>query len=399
MPVFNYRARDAQGQLVDDTLTYETEAALREFLRGRNLFVIDVREARRGRNIRTIRTSDLVVTVRQLRTMLSAGMPLVQGLDALAAQSMDSSLQEVLKQIGRSVRHGASLGDAFGDHPGVFPPLLIALIRSGEMGGRLPDTLQEAARQLEQQMEIRQKILNALAYPVFTLAATVVTVLFMLIFVVPVFKQIYHDLKAPLPLVTQLLVSIASALLAYGWLAALGCIALGVWGARYGRSTSGRRRIDRAKLRIPLFGVLFLKSASANFTGSLAGLLESGLPLSKALVAAGEVCGNTAIGDAAKEAAARVMTGRTLSDALSETEILPLLVVKMIAVGEQVGTLPHVLREVNSSYIVDVDYTMKRLLGLIEPIMVLLVAMVVGFVLVALYYPIFNLGNAFLGGG
>lgn len=399
MPVFSYRARDAQGQLVDDTLTYETEAALREFLRGRNLFVIDVREARRGRNTRAVRTGDLIVTVRQLRTMLNAGMPLVQGLDALAQQTTDGNLEEVLKQIARSVRHGASLGDAFGDHPGVFPPLLIALIRSGELGGRLPDTLQEAARQLEQQLEIRQKVINALAYPMFTLGATVLTVLFMLVFVVPVFKQIYRDLKAPLPVVTQLLVDIANALLTYGWLMALGVAALGMWGARYARSPKGRLQVDRFKLRVPLFGVLFLKSASANFTGSLAGLLESGLPLAKALSAAGDVCGNSAIGDVAKDAASRVMTGRTLSDALGETEILPLLVVKMIAVGEQVGTLPHVLREVNSSYLVEVDYTMKRLLGLIEPIMVLLVAMIVGFVLVALYYPIFNLGNAFLGGG
>jgi len=399
MPLYNYRARDAQGQLIDDTLSYETELGLREFLRGRNLFVIDIRESRKGRNTRAVRASDLIVTVRQLRTMLNAGMPLVQGMDALAQQTMDPNLQEVLKQISRSVRHGASLGDAFGDHPGVFPPLLIALIRSGEMGGRLPDTLQEAARQLEQQLEVRQKLLNALAYPVFTLVATLVTVLFMLIFVVPVFKQIYKDLKAPLPAVTQLLVDIANLLLSYGWLMAIGCLALGIWCARYSRTPAGRRRFDRWKLRIPLLGVLFLKSASANLTGSLAGLLESGLPLSKALIAAGDVCGNTAVGDVVKEAAARVMTGRTLSDALSETDTLPLLVVKMIAVGEQVGTLPHVLREVNSSFVMDVDYTMKRLLGLIEPIMVLFVAMIVGFVLVALYYPIFNLGNAFLGGG
>jgi type IV pilus assembly protein PilC len=397
MPVFSYRARDAQGQLIQESISFESEPSLREHLRARSLYVIDVREDRGGRSRRRVRLGDLIITVRQLRTMLNAGLPLVQGLDALAEQSTDPTLREVLRQAARSVRHGSTIGDALAEHEWVFPPLLVALVRSGEVGGRLPEALKEAARQLELEMEVRQKVVNALAYPLFTLGATILTVLFMLVFVVPVFEKIYKDLKAPLPAVTQLLVTIAYILIHYGWLVVI-ATGFGVYAfLRYARSTPGRRRIDGIKLRLPLFGPLFLKSAAANFTGCLAGLLESGLPLSRALQAAADVCGNAIIGDLARDAANRVTTGRTLSLALDETGVLPPLVVKMVAVGEQVGTLPHVLREINSSYVVDVDYTMRRLLGLIEPIMVLFVALIVGFVLMALYYPIFNLGNVFLG--
>lgn len=399
MPVYTYRARDGQGQLVDESISFESEPALREHLRARNLFVVDVKEDRSRWKLRRVPLSELVVMIRQLRTLLNAGMPLVQGLDALAQQSTHATLREVLGQIARSVRHGSGLGDAFADHDWVFPPLLIALVRSGELGGRLPETLQESARQLEQQMEVRQKVVNALAYPAFTLAATCLTVVFMLVFVVPVFDQIYRDLKAPLPTVTRMLVDIANLLIRYGWLMAIGAVLGGMWLSRWARQPAGRRRLDTWRLKLPMFGPLFLKSASARLTGSLAGLLDSGLPLSKALIASADVCGNVIIGDLARDAAGRVMTGRSLSQALDETGTLPLLVVRMVAVGEQVGTLPQVLREVNSAYIVDVDYTMRRVLALVEPIMVLLVAVIVGFVLVALYYPIFNLGNVFLDGG
>ena len=397
MPVFSYRARDPQGQLVNESISFDSEPSLREHLRSRSLYVIDVREDRSSRTRRRVRLGDLIIAIRQLRTMLNAGLPLVQGLDSLAEQSTDATLREVLRQAARSVRHGSTIGDSLAEHDWVFPPLVVALVRSGELGGRLPEALSEAARQLEAELEVRQKILNALAYPLFTLGATILTVLFMLIFVVPVFEKIYKDLKAPLPAVTQLLVDIANVLIHYGWLVTIACGAGVYWLLRYLRTPQGRRRLDRLKLRLPMFGPLFLKSASANFTGCLAGLLESGLPLSRALQAAADVCGNTVIGDLARDAADRVVTGRTLSMALDETGTLPPLVVKMVAVGEQVGTLPHVLREINAGYVVDVDYTMKRLLGLIEPIMVLLVALIVGFVLMALYYPIFNLGNVFLG--
>jgi type IV pilus assembly protein PilC len=284
------------------------------------------------------------------------------------------------------------------DYPTVFPETLVTLVRAGEEGGRLPEALQEASRQLELQMEVRQKLISALMYPSFTLLATFGTVGVMMVFIVPVFKKIYEDLHATLPPITMTLVWLSDLIVHQGWIVILILVTAIVVLRRYYKTPEGRMQIDAFKLKIPLMGNLFRKSASANLTGSLAGLLESGLPLIQALQTSARACGNEVMAEAARTAARNVTLGRRLSDELEKSEQFPIMVVRMISIAEDVGTLPAVLREISSSYIEEVEYAIRRIMTVIEPIMILCVGGIVGFVLVALYYPIFNLGNVFLEG-
>ena len=247
-------------------------------------------------------------------------------------------------------------------------------------------------------MEIRQKLISALIYPAVTLFATAGTLTAMMLWIVPMFKQIYKDLHATLPAVTLTLVAISDLLVQRGWIVILAIIASVVALRRYNRTPEGRDRIDGLKLKAPVLGALFSKSAAANLTGCLAGLLESGVPLIQALDTSARVCGNTVMGAAARNAAERVTTGSRLSDELELSGQFPLMVVRMVGIAEDAGNMPEVLRQISASYIEDVEYTIRRIMTMIEPIMVLCVGGVVGFVLVALYYPIFNLGNAFVAG-
>lgn len=397
MPVFQYSARTDAGQLVSEVVAFNSEIALREYLRDNNLYVVEVAEQRRAgiRIRRRVGLGDLVIMTRQLRTMINAGMPLVSGLEALAEQSPNPALSEVLEQIGRSVGHGVSLAAALEQYPHIFPPMLIALVRAGEEGGRLPETLQEAGRQLELQAEIRQKLISALVYPVFTLVATIGTVVFMLVWVVPTFAAIYKELNAQLPPITMSVVWASHAVVHYGWLVLL-LIGGGIFALRrFYETEEGRLRIDGIKLKIPLFGQIFLKSAAASLTGSLAGLVDSGVPLIQALETSGNACGNAVISEAATRAAKNVVLGRRLSDELEISGQFPLMVTRMIAISEEVGTLPMVLREIAQSYIAEVEHAIRRILTIIEPVVILCVGFVVGYVLLALYYPIFLLADTF----
>ena len=401
MPAYQFVARDDRGRLVSETLVYDDEVALRTYLRKNNLFVLRVGEVKRSKlalPFRHVSLQDLVVMTRQLRTMLNAGMPLVTGLETLAQQTPNPHLAEVLAEASRAVAQGVPISRALARYPKIFPPILVTLTQAGEEGGRLPETLQEASRQMELLMEVRQKVITALVYPAFTLLATILTVTVMLVWIVPVFAQIYAELNAPLPSITRLLISISGVMIHQGWLVALVLIAGLDALRRYYRTPDGRLRIDGYKLRIPLLGQLFLKSATANMTGSLAGLVASGVGLLPALQTAAQVCGNEVLASATRDAAAKVAQGRRLSSELESNGLFPVMVTRMIAVAEDVGTLPDVLREVAASYNEEVEYTIRRVVGLVEPITVFVLGGLVGFVLVALYYPIFNMGNVFLSG-
>ncbi|HOQ30386.1 MAG TPA: type II secretion system F family protein, partial [Armatimonadota bacterium] len=372
------------------------------YLRENDLFVLGISEVKRSvfRNPfqRGVGLQDLIIMTRQLRTMIHAGMPLYTGLETLAEQTPNPKLAEVLTEVARAVAHGVSISSAMAQYPRYFPPMLLTLIQAGEEGGRLPETLNEAARQLELLMEIRQKLISALVYPAFTFLATVGTVAAMLIWIVPVFAQIYEELNAPLPGITRLLIAISDLVVHNGWIMLLALIAGLDALRRYYRTPRGRLRIDGLKIRIPLLGQLFLKSATANLTGSLAGLLRSGVGLLPALQTAAQVCGNEVLAEAARTAAKNVSVGRRLSEELEASGQFPAMVIRMVAVAEDLGTLPDVLQEITVSYNEDVEYTIRRMMALVEPVTVLCLGGVVGFVLVALYYPIFNMGNVFLSG-
>lgn len=401
MPLFQYTARDPNGQKVVQLVNYSDEPALRKHLRANNLFVLEVTErkgqARRGSG--RVGLADLITFCRHLRTMIAAGMPLVSALDAMASQTTSARLGQVLAEVTSEVSAGKTLSRALSAHTTVFPEVVTMLVAAGEEGGRLPETLAEASRQLEVQLDVRQKLISALMYPIFTLVLTVGVVTAMLVWIVPTFANIYKSLNAQLPGPTLALVALSGFIKAWGWLITLVIIAAVLVLKRWYKTPEGRIRLDAAKLKIPVFGNLVRKSASANLTNCLAGLLESGVPLVNALETSAQVCGNEVMSLAARAAAKNLVIGRPLSSELERSGQFPPMVTRMVALAEEVGALPEVLKQIADGYIEDVDYAVKRLLTVIEPIMVVFVGGIVGALLVAMYYPIFNMGNAFLGDG
>lgn len=401
MPTYVYTARTASGQLVSEAIQYSDELALRQLLRSNELFVLDIKERRTRQTAKAggrVGLGEIILFTRHLRTMILAGMPLLSALEALSDQSGSSRMSAIIQEITRAIASGKTLASSMNQFPNVFPELLITMTHAGEESGRLPDTLKEASRQLELQMEIRQKLISAMMYPAFTLCATILTVTVMLVFIVPVFANIYKELNAPLPAITKLLIQISDVLVHQGWIVLLILIAGLAFLKRYNRTPEGRLQIDRFKLRIWAFGTLVQKTASANLTSSLAGLLDSGVPLIQALQTASRVCGNEVMAEAARSAAHNLALGRRLSSELERSGQFPPMVVRMISMAEEVGAMPEVLRQVAQGYIEEVEYAIRRVMTIIEPVMVLSVGAIVGFVLVAMYYPIFNMGNVFLSG-
>jgi len=400
VPTFRYTARDAMGRLVQDTLVVNDPVALRATLRASDLYLVKYVETRRRGGARgRIKTQDILVMTRQLRTMVQAGMPLVTSLETLATQSNNLRLREVMASVARSVSGGRSLADSMEDQKKVFPEILLTLVRSGEEGGRLPESLKEAVHQIDLQLQVRQKIVNASIYPVFTLAATFGVLVAMLVWIVPIFGNIYKELKTDLPAPTQMLIDLSVGVRRW-FLVHAGLVGGAVWMfLRWTATSGGRFALDRAKLRVPLLGDLFVKAAVAGLAGSLAGLLESGVPLIQALRSAAAVGGNQVLADAVQQAAIGVSSGRRFSDELERTGYFPRMVVGMISISEDVGTLPEVLRQISEAYQEELEHALRRIVAVMEPAMILFAGAIVGFVLVALYYPIFMLPSAMMKGG
>jgi type IV pilus assembly protein PilC len=282
-------------------------------------------------------------------------------------------------------------------YPKVFNKLIVAFVESGEATGNLDGTLEAAAVQLNREDNLRRKVKAATTYPKIVVAACIGTIAMMLLFVVPVFAQVYKQLKSELPAPTKLLIFLSDVGLTYGWLL-LFPIAAGVYGFRRYRDTpKGKRNLDTLSLKIPILGVVFRKIAIARFVQTLASALASGVPILQALTIASNTAGNAVIQDAVTEASNKIREGASIAIELEKTGEFPMMVTRMLAAGESSGNLDTMLEEVNRYYERDVEYAVENLTKMIEPAMTVLVGGIVLLILLALYMPVFSLGKAFLG--
>jgi type IV pilus assembly protein PilC len=399
MPItYQYRARDRAGKLVSGEAVFENEDEARSFLRANKLMALELkaREAARGPNLewfKRFQKVDLVTVVRQLAIMIKTGVPLDRTFDVLLEQDHAPILAEALQQTTRDVRSGASLSEAMEKHPKVFPDMLTSLVRAGETGGVLDTSLEEAGRQLVWQRELRQKVITAATYPVFTLLMTVMMVSIMLIFVVPGFVKIYVAARVPLPLPTQLLLLASNLLLTKGPFVVLGLAVVAWLFRRWADTTEGRKKVDRFKLKLPLLGPIFRKVAVASFCRTLALLMDAGVPILESLRVSASSSNSPVILDAIGGVSEEVAKGNLLAAPLHRSGEFPTLVVKLVAVGEMTGVVPEVLREIVHVYTVEVDEEIKRAVSLMEPIMVVFLAFIIGSLLTALYYPILNISK------
>ena len=400
---YNYTGRNGSGKLVKGKLDASSEGAVAARMRAMGLAPIKIDEAQATGLQREITipgfskgvgTKDLAVFSRQMATMVGAGLSLLRTLAILTEQTENKKLAGDLEQITRAVESGTSLSDAMRTHDDDFPPLMINMVRAGETGGFLDSALASIAENFEKEAKLHSTIKSAMTYPVVVLVISLVAVVAMLVFIVPVFKKMFEGLGSKLPLPTQMLVSLSESMVWLGPLLAVLVIAGWLWWRKNKHTDAVRQKIDPIKLRLPVFGPLLKKIAIARFSRNFQNMIGAGVPILQALRIVGETSGNWVIENAASRVAESVRQGKSLAAPLMDEPVFPSMVTQMIAVGEDSGALEVMLGKVAEFYDQEVEATTEALTSLIEPLLIVFLGIVVGGMVVALYMPIFSIATA-----
>lgn len=399
---FEYAVRDKKGQLVKGRLEAKNQAAVANRLRTMGLAPLSITEVRntglqREINIpgfgEKVDLKDLAIMARQMATMISAGLSLLRTLSILADQTENPALAKVLAQVRNDVEQGHSLSSSMSKHREAFPPLMINIIRAGETGGFLEDSLQSVATNYEAEVKLRAKIKSAMTYPVMVFIMAIVAMVVMLLFIVPVFDEMFTSLGGTLPAPTLLLVKLSGIMKWLAPAAVVVSVLFAMWWHKHKNDESVRSRIDPLKLRLPVFGKLFQKVAIARFSRNFGTMIGAGVPLLQALSIVGETSGNWTIEHAVQQVQDSVRTGNSLAGPLANHTVFPPMVVQMISVGEDSGALEQMLHKISDFYDQEVETTTEQLTSLIEPLMIAFIGVVVGGMIIALYLPIFNVFN------
>jgi len=336
---------------------------------------------------------DIVVFTRQLSTMIDAGLPLVQCLDILSSQQENVTLKRVLKEIQRDVESGTTFADSMRKHPKVFDNLYSNMIEAGETGGILDTILSRLALFMEKTMALKKKIKGAMTYPTICLAISVLILAVILIFVIPVFEEMFTSFGSTLPVPTQIVINMSNFFKGNFIFIFLGLAVLIFLFKKIYSTEKGRLRIDAALLRAPVFGVLIRKVAVAKFTRTLSTMLQSGVPILEALQVVARTAGNKVIELAVFRVSDSIAEGRPIAEPLAETGVFPNMVVQMINVGESVGALDTMLEKIADFYDEEVDQTVENLTAMIEPFMMVFLGGMIGGLVVAMYLPIFKIAS------
>ncbi|MEX2458750.1 MAG: type II secretion system F family protein [Actinomycetota bacterium] len=394
---FAYKVRDRKGALVSGELVADSQSLVLTRLREMGYVPLSV-EVKKTGGIRTdltigkgFKLKDLAVFARQFATMINSGLSLLRSLSILEQQTRSKQLAKIIADVRLDVEQGSSLSQALGKHPKAFNRLFVAMVKAGEAGGVLDSVLLRLADQIEREVSLRQKIKSAMTYPVVVLFFVLMILAAMLLFIVPQFEGIYADLGGTLPLPTRLLLGASKALRTY-WYIVLGLgIAFGVVFSRWKKTNSGRRQWDTIKLKVPVFGPLFHKTALSRFARTLAALLRAGVPILQSLDIVTETVNNELISMAITDVKDSVQQGESLARPLQNHAVFPTMLVQMLAVGEETGAVDSMLEKVADFYDNEISATVEALTSLIEPIMIAVIGGMVGAAVVALYMPMFNL--------
>jgi type IV pilus assembly protein PilC len=396
MPVYEYTAKNATtGQILKGTLDVPTRDDLLGHLRKNRMVLVSVREKAKEIKIALpgagISTRDIVIFTRQFATMINSGLPLVQSLNILAQQTENAKLKAVTRSVVFDVEAGNTLADAFAKHPQAFSTLYVNMVAAGEAGGILDTILLRLATFLEKNDALIRKVKSAMIYPsvILTVAAGAIAVL--LIFVIPVFEEMFREAGVVLPLPTRVVIGLSQFLQTFWWAVLLGIGLAGFAFKKYHDTAGGRRRIDAGLLAMPVLGDVLRKSAVARFTRTLGTLISSGVSILDGLEITAKTAGNTVIQDAVMESRASIAGGDTIAAPLEKSGVFPPMVISMIAVGEQTGGLDEMLSKIADFYDDEVDVAVSGLLALLEPVMILFLGVIVGGMIVAMYLPIFSM--------
>jgi len=399
MPVYLWKGKNTYGEKRKGKLEVPSEDAVRAHLKKMRITPSKIKEAPKDifENVSFLQPKvtgkDVVIFTRQLSTMIDAGLPLVQSLDILGNQQENPSLKKVLLQIKVDVETGATFADAMKKHPEVFDNLYCNMIEAGEAGGILDTILTRLAGFMEKSMVLKKKVKGAMTYPVICLAISVIIMGVMLVFVVPVFEKMFADFGAALPGPTQMVVGISNFVqhnIHYGIMLTIAAVFLF---KKVYKTEKGRIKIDALLLEFPVFGPLIRRVAVAKFTRTLSTMLTSGVPILESLQVVGRTAGNKVIEIAVFRVADAISEGRSIAEPLEETGVFPSMVVQMINVGESTGALDVMLEKIADFYDEEVDQAVENLTAMIEPFMMVFLGGMIGGLVVAMYLPIFKMGE------
>jgi general secretion pathway protein F len=403
MPVYEYKGVSATGKKVSGVQDGESLKSVKTKLKKEGVIVLEIQEGSSARAKRRgtvnftfgsrVKLGDLANATRQLATLLSSGLPLMDSLSVLVEQEEIEALKSALSSVRDSVREGASLADALKENPKDFSQLYINMVSAGEASGTLEITLDRLADFLDEQVRFRGRISAALAYPAFMTVIGISMLFFIFAFVMPRIVGMFQDMKQQLPFITLMLLAVVRFLSGFWWALLLG-IAGGVYYfRRYARTQAGRENIDARLLRMPVFGSLIRMIAVSRFTRTLGTLLQSGVPTLAALDIVKSVVGNTVLANAVQKARENVREGEPIADPLRRSGLFPPVVVQMVAVGEKSGELEKMLLKISDSFDRTVETRLTGLMALLEPVIILAMGLIIGFVVIAIMLPMLEMSS------
>jgi len=402
MATFAYVGRTKSGAVKKGELSAKTRDEAVDQLRKQSVVVTSLQEKSGAGGFKLsfgsgLTDKDLVVFTRQFGTMINAGLPLVQCLEILSTQSENKVLREAIGEVKTQVEAGSTFSDALRRHPKVFDDLYVNLVHAGEVGGLLDTILTRLAKYIEKAMKLKGQIKSAMVYPATIMGVAVVVIVILMLFVIPIFAKMFLDLsggKVALPGPTQIVIDASNFFVGY-WYVMLGAVVGTVVGIKkYYGTVQGRMVIDKLLLKIPVVGDLIRKASVAKFTRTLGTLLSSGVPLLDGMSICAKTSGNKVIEETLFNARTSISGGKTIADPLAASGVFPKMVTHMIAVGESTGALDAMLGKIADFYEDEVDQAVASLTALLEPMMMVFLGIVIGFIVIAMYLPIFKMASA-----
>ncbi len=397
MPMFTYSGRTRTGQVISGQMEAATREVVVAKLRSQQILATAVRAKARDIEIHLpgfgggVSDKEIAIFTRQFATMIDAGLPLVQCLEILASQQDNKAFKKVLTEIRASVEGGSTYAAALRKHPKVFSDLYTNMVEAGEAGGILDTILNRLAAYIEKAIQLKKKVKSAMIYPSTIVSVAIAVVIFLLIFVIPTFKNMFEGFGAALPLPTLIVLGASNIVRSYFIYIVAVIVGSLVALRMYYKTANGRKTIDRILLSLPVFGILIRKVAVAKFTRTLGTLIASGVAILDGLDITARTAGNKVVEEAVQRTRASIAEGRTIADPLKASGVFPPMVVQMIAVGEQTGALDSMLAKIADFYDEEVDVAVSNLTSLLEPMLMIFLGVVIGGVVIAMYLPIFKL--------
>jgi len=397
MITFKYVARDANARTITGKISAETQLSVLEELRKRKLTVISINPIKESPlskisfQSKKVKVDDIVIFSRQLATMVDAGIPILQGLEALQEQMTQPYFQSVIKSVHDDIQTGSSLFAAFAKHPRVFDSLFVNMIKVGETGGILGTVLDRVSSYMEKSVKLKRKVQSAMIYPMVVVSMAIIITIILLVKVVPTFASIYASFDQELPAITKILINLSNIVKTQLLWYIGGGVVAGFILNRWGRTQKGALAIDRAKLWMPVFGELIRKVAISRFSRTLSTLIQSGVPILESLEIVGKTSGNKVLEVVVENVKNTVREGESIAVPLVKSGVFPSMVTRMIAIGEKSGQMTKMLNKIAEFYDEQVDAAVAGLTSLIEPLIIGFLGIVVGFIVIALFLPIMSI--------